>query len=55
MTPKALTEMRCRKCGENAEGLLLLALMIQCGARTRDPAVCPIDDGEHDFGMEATK
>jgi len=38
----------CVKCGVTLRRQLLLALMIDAGAKTRDPTLCP-EGGEHDF------
>jgi len=50
--------MKCVKCGQTAEELILLAMMEDAGARSSPrPTVCPADGGEHDFSdpKEATR
>lgn len=45
-----LTDLRCAKCGETADNLMMLALMEMCGARCHPGAGdCPADGGKHDL------
>jgi len=46
MTNVKIGKIACTKCGKTADQLLVLALAISFGARTKDPTIC-IDGKEH--------
>ena len=41
-------DTKCTKCGVTLRRQALLAMMIDAGAETLDPAECP-EGGDHDF------
>ena len=41
-------DMKCSKCGVTLRRQMLLAMLIDAGAKTRDPCLCP-EGGDHDF------
>lgn len=44
----SLLDQHCEACGADLRRAMVLALMIEAGARTRDPNECPeTEDHEH--------
>lgn len=41
-------DTKCSKCGVTLRRQALLAMMIDAGAQTLDPCLCP-EGGDHDF------
>lgn len=41
-------DMKCTKCGVTLRSQAFMAMMIDAGARTLDPSLCP-EGGDHDF------
>lgn len=48
MTAQIRLNDKCVKCGVTLRRQMLLAMMIDAGARTNDPCECP-SGGDHDF------
>lgn len=44
---------KCTKCGVMLRRQMFLAMMIDAGAQTLDPCICP-KGGDHDFAQEDT-
>lgn len=48
MSEQITLDMKCSKCGIPLRRQILWAMMIDAGAKTLDPCLCP-EGGDHDF------
>lgn len=48
MSEQVTLDMKCLKCNISLRRQILMAMMIDAGAQTLDPCLCP-EGGDHDF------